>query len=345
MNTTLLLQDFSIETPPCDYAITKALLPLYDNFNRKHFEKCPSVPEPFLPLAEVIYGVFSQEFTPEIVATNYQIVCETSKRDVLLGFSGGLDSAYHALELKNKGYNVHLFHFRGLNSYEGNNSYLCALEFANKMGLELIEACFKRKSSFKMHWIENPIKNQLIQSMMIDIALERGYGNIAIGDDASMSFTRPDFILGTNTTDCREVQSAFELCIDKILGRSIDFLMIDREIGSTTRHKGERIKLLADNGALECYYSCVGAGRFNNYNHKRSEQRFDIVLPKWNCGCFCAKCAMHNLLMHFQGIANYPKEFIEACWERLWKTKHCNISSLFSPKIPLDERIHNLFIY
>jgi hypothetical protein len=347
MTTTLVGDGFSIDAPfvNCEYNVTNIILPLYSSFNKEAFPRKIKTHKCFCDFVGIIYDAFEQELDIELHTDKIPSYLLCDNKDVILGFSGGLDSAYQALELRRNGYNVHLFHVRGLNGYEGNKAYLASMSFADNLGFDFIEARFCRGKDFSMHWIENPIKNQLIQAIMLDIAIDRGYKYIAIGDDASMSFSRPDFILGTNTTDCREIQSCFEQSICNLLGDTISFLMIDREIGSKQKHKGERIASLIKANAIDHYYSCVGAGRFNEYNHRNSEEKYNIKLPKHNCGCFCAKCAMHNLLMHYMGIVEYPKVFIDACWDRLWKTKHGNIATLFSSDIPLEQRIKNLYHY
>lgn len=344
MDMTLCGDGILIDTIPCEYKLTRAFLPIFCEFNKRYFSKKIQIPIGLEPFVSTVYGVFNQDASIEAYPLKINGK-ETSKSDVIIGFSGGLDSAYHALCLKEEGYNVHLFHIHGLNSYENNNAFLAAESFARKHNLDLIVSRVKKTKDNPCYWIENPVKNQLILSLMIDIAIENGYGTVSIGDDASMSFKRPDFILGTNTTDCREVQEAYECGVKHIVGDNIAFNMIKRQVGSIDRHKGERISKLIEYDSLDLYYSCVGAGRFNQYNRNKTQEKYNISLPKWNCGHFCAKCAMHNLLMFYQRKKDYPQDFIDACWDRLWKTKHGNIATLFSPSIPLKTRIDNLFFY
>lgn len=328
-----------------DCKLTRELLLHYDNFNKERFDKDVLVDCRLCDFINIVYGVFGQKAqkvdTHKIDAPSFTL---TEKKSIVLGFSGGLDSAYHALCLKDSGYKVYLVHLSGLNSYENNNAEKCAIEFAQKNDFEIEIVKVRRRGKNKMFWVENPIKNQLIQAICIDFAISKGVDTIGLGDDYSMSFSRPDFILGTNTTDCREIQVAFENFISQYMP-SFRFKMIERPIGSNTENKLIRIQKLAEHGSLNLYYSCVGAGRFNQYNRAQNSAKYDISLPQYNCGCSCAKCAMHNLLMHYGQIKVYPQGFVDACWDRLWKTKHGNISALFAPSIPLSERINNLFIY
>lgn len=328
-----------------DCNLTKELLSHYDNFNKKTFDKDVLVDYRLCDFVNIVYGVFGQEAKKmdiqEIDAPRFTL---SQKKSVVLGFSGGLDSAYHALRLKDMGYTVYLVHLSGLNSYENNNAEKSAVEFSQQNDFELIIVKVKKNAKNKMFWTENPIKNQLIQAICIDFAISKGIDTIGLGDDYSMSFSRPDFILGTNTTDCREIQAAFESFVSQYMP-SLRFKMIERPIGSDKENKLIRIQKLAQHNSLNLYYSCVGAGRFNQYNRAQNIAKYNISLPQYNCGCSCAKCAMHNLLMHYGKVKEYPQDFVDACWDRLWKTKHGNISALFAPNISLSERINNLFTY
>lgn len=332
---------------PCEInpRLTKALLECYDNFNKKVFDEHIVIDERLKDFVLVVYSAFGQNVgTIQFKQIESHSFKNYIEKEAVLGFSGGLDSAYHAIRLKELGYKVHLVHFANLNSYENNNSARCSIEFSRHNGFELTIVQIKKNSKNKMFWTENPIKNQLIQAFLVDFAIHNGIGTIALGDDYSMSFERPDFILGTNTTDCREIQERFERFV-KQYDNNINFKMIERPIGSKSENKLERIKKLIEHDSLDLYYSCVGAGRFNQYNRKRECEKYSINLPKYNCGSFCAKCAMHNLLMYYDGIVTYPEEFIDKCWERLWKTEHGSIKALFGEDIDLEKRINNLYIY
>lgn len=353
MTTIIKGKATMISVPKGSYYLTPHLLNIYENFNQEIFDRELTILPQFKTFVDIIYDIHKQErpkynFTNDwILDSNIQVLNNNNK-DVLLGFSGGLDSCYLAILLKEQGYNVHLLHIKNLNGYEGNLSYTTSVEFANLLGFDLIECIFKRcggkDNKYAQFWEDNTSKNQLIYTLMIDICLERGFSMVALGDDRSMSINRPDMTLGINSTDCREVQDAYEESIKSIIP-NIKFLVINREINSTSANKYDRLYKLSQYNVLDCYYSCVGAGRFNQYNHSINERKFGIKLPKYNCGCSCAKCATHNLLLYYKGFVTYPKDFIDKCWERLWNTKHGTIKALFAPTIPINERINNLFKY
>lgn len=341
-----------IDAPYGTYYITPQFLRIYENFNQKVFNSVIMTLPEFTPFINAVYDIHKQKRPEYIFDSDWMIGGDMqllkNNKDVLLGFSGGLDSCYFAIALKEQGYNVHLLHIRNLNGYEGNLSYKTSVEFAKKMNMELIVCKFKRRggkdNKYAQFWEDNTSKNQLIYTIMIDICLQRGWQTIALGDDRSMSSDRPDMTLGINSTDCREVQDAYEESITKIIP-NVRFLLIDRKVNSTETNKYDRLYKLSQYGVLDSYYSCVGAGRFNQYNHTMNESKFGIKLPQYNCGCSCTKCAIHNLLLHYKGFITYPSSFVDKCWERLWNTKHGTIKALFAPNIPLQDRIDNLFKY
>lgn len=352
MTTTIKGAVSSIEVPYGMYNITPHFLSIYENFNQKVFDGIVTTLPEFKFFVDAVYDIHKQNrpkyvFTYDwMIDNNMRLVY--NNKDVLLGFSGGLDSCYFAILLKEQGYNVHLLHIRNLNGYEGNLSYTASVDFAKKMDMELIVCKFKRHggkdNKYAQFWEDNTSKNQLIYTIMLDICLQRGWQTVALGDDRSMSSDRPDMTLGINSTDCREVQDAYEESIAAIIPNA-RFLVIDRKINSTESNKYERLYKLSQYDALDSYYSCVGAGRFNQYNHTTNESKFGVKLPKYNCGCSCAKCATHNLLLHYKGFVTYPESFVDKCWERLWNTKHGTIKALFSPNIPIEKRVDNLFRY
>ena len=341
-----------IEVPRGTYNLTPHFLQIYENFNQEIFDDTVTILPQFKPFVDVVYDIHKQNrpqymFTHDWTMDDHMILSDNSK-DILLGFSGGLDSCYFAILLKEQGYNVHLLHIRNLNGYEGDLSYKASVEFAQNMSMELIECKFKRHggkaNKYAQFWEDNTSKNQLIYTIMLDICLQRGWQIVALGDDRSMSLDRPDMTLGINSTDCREVQDAYEKSITKIVPNVI-FRMIDRKVNSTDANKYDRLYKLSQYGVLDSYYSCVGAGRFNQYNHAMNEQKFGLKIPRYNCGCSCAKCATHNLLLHYKGFITYPPSFVTKCWERLWNTQHGTIKALFAPDIPIEKRIDNLFRY
>ena len=234
-----------ILTPFITPKISLMILPLYDNFNQITFDNIISVPNGFEKLCNLIYNVFGNN--PPIIKCleHEKIKLNKNCKDVILAFSGGLDSCYQAILLKENGYNVHLFHVKGINVYEGGIQVNAVKSFADKIGCELIYAKFKRKgkrniNKYYPRWSDNPIKNQLILSIMIDICNERGYNIISLGDDESISVFDSDAKCGINITDCKEIQNGF---IEAINGycENLKYVGINRDYKNVENNKYLRL--------------------------------------------------------------------------------------------------------
>jgi hypothetical protein len=347
--TTIVSQGQRIFLPfVTDAVATMALLPLYDNFNQRVFDKEVSVVKPFEPLCNLVYDVFGQE-RPKYRHIDYKSMqMDTSDKNVVLGFSGGLDSCYQAILLKEQGYDVHLFHVKGIHGYEGYSEMPAVESFAKKMDMDLIVVDWKRDmrkdNKHRPSWGDNAIKNQLIECMMIDYCMLKGWNKISLGDDESISVYDSDAKCGINITDCREVQGVFVESVKEFVERLV-YIGIQRKENSMDDNKYNRIEKLAEYGCVDDYYSCVGSGRFNGYNHSVCEKKHNVSLHRYNCGCYCTKCAIHNLLLHYVGNIGFDDVFIDKCWERLWNTEYGNFEELFGKDVPLETRIDNLKKY
>ena len=335
-----------VQFPPMTPIVSEYMMALYDNFNQKVFDETTTIIKPLYGLTKLTYDVFGQSQPKYNFVENEHLSLGKSEKDIILGFSGGLDSCYQALLLRNKGFNVHLFHVVGIHGYEGLSEMPAVESFAQKTNLDLITVKWKRntQSKYKQQWGDNAVKNQFIEALMIDYCNEHGWNKVSIGEDNSYSVYRSDVMLGTNVTDCKEVQIEFENAIHSFVD-NIEFHLIERPTNSTKHNKLERLKLLDENGLLDDYYSCVGAGRFNKHNHDLNENKYGISLNKHNCGCYCTKCALHNLVMHYGGMREFPKEFLDKCWARLNDVKFNNMVGLFGVDLPIEQRITNLLTY
>ena len=322
---------------------TKMVFDIYENFNKEIFDKDVSCPIELKEMVDLVYNAHKQEYNSivDIGFKKHNTVSNINKSKICLGFSGGLDSVYHAFVLRDAGYDVVLFHVVGINTYENGQGTKYSKIFADKFGFEYVEGFIKKtmdKSNvYKQYWPENPIKNQLILSMMIDWCMENGCTLLSLGDDFDLSIC--DAAVGINLTDSQEITKSFMSGITKLYP-GFEFVPIKKG-----NDKSKRLKLLKDKGAIDIYYSCVLPGRFNKSRHKSNIIKYGIELPENNCGCSCRKCAMHNLIMYYSDMVVYPDDFIDACWNVMWNNAHSADYVFFSPDIPLDKRIDNLFAY
>ena len=88
--------------------LTSYFTPLYDNFNKEIFDSEIGIPNAFEDFVQLVYNAHKQSFKRIYMKEISIPKCSYNKdsKDVLLGFSAGLDSVYQAIALKEQGYNV-----------------------------------------------------------------------------------------------------------------------------------------------------------------------------------------------------------------------------------------------
>ena len=327
----------SITTPHNTY-ISPLIFKWYNDYNTP----LPQHPIEIFELqwvSQLIHQKNKWEYSPSVLCKLSDITAPTitnsDLKTVVLGFSGGLDSVYQAIDLKERGYEVILYHLKGINTYENGQATKRCPVIAKKLGMPYVESVISKKRGAQSV-PENPLKNELIMSLMIDYCLENNIPYISLGDDLNLSLK--DSVTGINVTDSRELTNAFIDGVRKVI--DIQFLPI-----MTHTSKLDRIRKLVEYGLENDYYSCVQAGRFNKKLHDLNEKKYGVELFDGNCGCSCRKCAMHNLLLHYGNVKVFPQEFIDRCWRVMWDNSHSADYELFRPDLPGRVRVNNLFEY
>lgn len=306
---------------------TKDALDCYKYFNKEVFEDFETISlfSGYIKQLCIAHNQF-----PTILYRDVNKPTFVKNNKVLLCFSGGLDSVYQALKLREQNYEVILFHIINLNYYTNGKEKEVVQEFAKEYNFELITAKISpiHKSEYKKHWNENSFKNCLIYSMAIDHMLSYGIGNLSSGDDLRLSIK--DHLVGTNTGDCYELTKAL------INDFGVSFIPVDGNI-----NKAERLKYVYEKGANNLYNSCVGPGRLITMLNTKYSKFYNINTDKWNC-LTCRKCCMHILLNYYYNGFKYPEELIERCWDKV-SIGADNV--FFDKSIPLDIKIKNLIKY
>lgn len=325
----------------------QSIVDLYDCFNLEDFMSELESPACLTKMCSLIYESFNKP-TPAfidvtLVDRDECIELPQNDKDVVLGFSAGLDSVYQAILLKEHGYNVHLMFAKGINTYENGQAWKYAQPIADKLDVELIPVNVKKcmssdlaKNPFKQKWPENPIKNELIMAAMFDICIEKGWQYISLGDDFDLSLK--DAVAGVNTTDAKEVTLAF---LNGVKQHVNGFKFIPIPKG---HDKGVRLQKLIDYGLENLYYSCVTAGCRNKYFKKLVETKYGVKLFENNCGS-CRKCCMHSLILHYTKKKTISDAYVDHCWKKLYSTGKSADYEFFRPDLPLETRIANLFSY
>lgn len=257
----------------------------------------------------------------------------TADNKIMVALSGGLDSAYLMHRLIEQGYEVTALHVAGINKGQAIEEAKAAREAATKAGAHYRQAFFKPPRNV---FPDNPFKNQLIMSIMLEAGARDGICKYALGSD----WTTPleDAVVGFTITDSIEVNRGF---VDGIRakGQKCDLVFIDDDV-----KKQGRIEHLYRKDALTTVSRCVSPHRFRTHLHNSNEQKYGVTLMPGRCGS-CYKCAMEYLLMADAGLVEANRGYTEHCWDILATAKTSHRPDLFAKKLPTAERMKNLREY
>lgn len=307
---------------------SKYALDVYKYLNKEHFEDFETL-DLFKPTLDLIFECHRQN--PKITYKSADIpIFNKESKQVLLCCSGGLDSVYQALKLRELGYDVILMHLNGANFYENGQAYKVFKEFATKFKYKTYEPKIspKHKGDYKKFWSENSFKDFLIYSIAIDYMIEHNIRYLSAGDDLRLDMK--DQVTGVNTGDARQLTEAFMKSFD------VEFIPVDKTVD-----KAQRLAYLEKYDARDYYLSCVGPGRLIKSQHERYEKRFNIKTDKWCCFS-CRKCAFHLLADHYYNNKPMPQELIDRCWDKISIGAD---EAFFGKHLDLQTRIKNLKDY
>lgn len=321
----------------CQYktAIGDKIMDYYNNFSQEKFNEtilCHSGFENFVDIIYKKHNYSAPQKECKLLMDNKITIADN--KNVLVGFSGGLDSAYFALYLKDCGYNVTLFHAKNLNkNYPKESQH--AIDFATKNNIDIIVVdCIHCSKEF---WIDNPIKNQLLLGYMVDYCMQHNISNVAFGSDRATDLQTAK--IGLTITDSFEIYDAFMEGINKYVS-GIKMLFIDNNMS-----KYDRLKWLLKNhkDCIPDIYSCITPHRFNEKLHNINKNKFGIDLMKSRCGS-CFKCCMEYILLFELGVYN-NENFLKHCYDVLAQSKNSHAKELFALKIPYETRRKNVLNY
>lgn len=323
---TVIDADFSLR-------LSEIALDNYVKMNRREWEidTCEELSCPIKELCK--RGVALHEVHSYQVNVNKSVNLGNigNNNKVCVAFSGGLDSVYQSLKLREEGYDVILLHVNNLNRYSNGQEFIVSKEFADKFkfSLEVIDIKSTLKGKFKKEWKENPFKNFLIYSLCVDYCIANGIKNISSGDDLRLSIE--DSVFDTNVSDSRELTIEFFKSFTQV-----NFIPVDNTV-----MKSGRLEFVHSVGAGDFYDSCVGPGRLTRYLHDLNEKKFGVKLDKWCCGS-CRKCCSHVWYDYcFNGVS-YPQKFLDRCWKKMSIGAD---EKFYKGKKTLDERKEALLDY
>ena len=229
-------------------------------------------------------------------------------KNILLAFSGGKDSTALALRYKEYGFNVTLYHLRGINQTYKDEWQVCE-KVADKLDMPLIIETVSLKGSHC--WIEHPMKNMIIANSMIQYCIKNNmYPNIAFGNFTNSSVEDEAFEVCGG--DCFEMWKSYENIITQIIP--------DFEINiSFESMKNTWEMILAHREIIDIVQSCIGPYRSREYLKKKNEEKYNIKLFDHHCGS-CWKCALEYCTYADNDLQEYNAGYYSHCLEILKKT-------------------------
>ena len=182
---------------------------------------------------------------------------------------------------------------------------------------------------------ENPLKNQLILSVMLDLGIKNGIYRYALGCD----WTSPleDAITGYTVTDSAEVNKYFWEGVKKHFPQA-ELIFLNEE-----EKKYKRYDYLYKNhyNSLLNVSSCISPQRFREKLHKINKKKYKIELWQGRCGS-CYKCSIEYILLVETKHVLKNSKFYDHCWDILNTSKIYDRPDWFDAKLPLEKRLENL---
>lgn len=219
----------------------------------------------------------------------------------ICAFSGGKDSLANILILKQLGYEPILFFVKGIN-YKFPNEYDIAKDLAKRLDLTFIE--YKLIVQGQCEYPENPIKNQLILSIMLDYGLKLGITHYSFGTyvDAFIDEVSSEYMLSDAT-------SMFDVFIDFV---NTIYPEVDMPMFLNDCCEAYKTIIDYDSNLIQYTNSCMSPLRYKSGYIKRAIKKYNIELLPNRCPS-CYKCCTEAIILNDFGITHYPESFISHC--------------------------------
>lgn len=233
---------------------------------------------------------------------NYPQLTIQENKKCLVSFTGGKDSTCAALVLRDGGFDVTLAFITGLNkAFPEEKQRAEKLAGILDFPIVMLEAPAKIKNVHP----DNPVKNQLILSMLADYAVEHGYSNISTG---VIPVPNPNYEYDWSD-GAAQMQTYIEYLENSVHGLRYVEVMSGRNEAANLEY------LFGLHNATEIINnlsSCVGAHRYRKLWREQILAKYGVNLADNRCGR-CFKCAYQFILESLLfGVQN--EEYLKYCF-------------------------------
>lgn len=259
------------------------------------------------PLIDTLEIGLNNHHSYNYIHTEKQQILTSNDNNIVVCFSGGKDSVATAIKYKDLGYNVYLYHIRGINGVY-TDEYLRATEIAKYLNLPLyIENI---KLSGKNTYLEHPLKNQVICSLALSYGITNNLGTcIAFGDFASD--TVDDGLFDRNWSDTQEMWNSYITYIKTYIPLF--------ELKIPFNNYLETLNIVAKNiNLLNITQGCLSPQRFKNKLHNFNKEKYSVDLLNNRCGS-CWKCSVEYIFLVDNGYVEPNDNFYIHCLDILKK--------------------------
>lgn len=250
------------------------------------------------------------------------------KNSIIVCFSGGKDSIAVIKRYMLEGYDIHLYHMKGIN-FTLTDEYLACQEFAKlwKLPLHIDEIKLKGHHDY----VEHPMKNMIIANGALNYGIREGVGtNIAFGNYTSSTLDSDNFEYCGG--DDIEMWQLYEDVISHIIPRFKINLVLNN-LNDTLEEVCQYPTL------MDMSISCLGRANLRQCKHDWVKNKYGIILPKHRCGQ-CYKCCIEYIYMADHNLQDYNKSYYEYCLKKLKQNVEVEDSVTYT-----DEEVWNHYFF
>lgn len=228
-------------------------------------------------------------------------------KNIIVCFSGGKDSVATVLHYQKLGYNIVIYHLKGINqTYK--DEWKSAQKLAEKLECRYVQDEVQLSGSHD--WVEHPLKNMIIANRALQWGIRNEFSTkIAFGNYSTSSVVDDPFEVCGG--DDKETWRAYEAIIKTVLPKFKIYTPL-RNIQSSFTALEKHSELLPD------ILSCIGPYRYREYLHKNNEKKYVLKLLPHRCGS-CWKCAVEYIYYTDHNILEYNRNYYKHCIQILRK--------------------------